>query len=121
MKAVFDTNIVIDYLNGVPQSADVIAAFQPAIVSRVTWIEVLAGVFRSPQERVVRAFLDSFQVAEITPEVAEAAIRLRVERRLRLPDALILATAHAEGCLLLTRDTRDFSPAWPEIREPYRL
>ena len=121
MKAVFDSNILIDYLNGVPQSAETIGQYVPALISRVTWMEVMAGCLATPHERVVRAFLGGFHLAELDEAVTEEAVRLRAQHRLRLPDAIILATARVHGCLLLTRNTRDFDPAWPEIREPYRL
>ena len=51
----------------------------------------------------------------LTPEVAEEAVRLRKEHHLKLPDAIIYATARAHGCLLVTRNTKDFS-----AREPGR-
>jgi predicted nucleic acid-binding protein len=38
--------------------------------------------------------------------------------RLSLPDAVILATAHAAGWPLLTRNTRDFE-ALPGVVVPY--
>jgi predicted nucleic acid-binding protein len=82
---------------------------------------VLAGVLDSPHESAVRAFLAGFRLLEMDAPVAEEAVRVRAQRRLRLPDAIILATARVHSCLLLTRNTRDFDPKWPEIREPYRL
>jgi len=60
-------------------------------------------------------------VSELTVAVAEEAVRLRRDRKLRLPDAVILAAARTQNALLITRNTKDFNPAWPEIREPYRL
>lgn len=121
MMAVFDTNILIDFLNGVQQAADVLGDYEEPAISRITWMEVLAGAFGSRDEHLVRAFLAGFRVLEVDEHVAEEAVSLRARRRLRLPDALILSTARRQGCLLLTRNTRDFSPQWPEIREPYRL
>ena len=121
MMAVFDTNVLIDYLNGVPKARATLLEYEQPAISRVTWMEVLAGAIETPRENAVRAFLAGFQLVEIDGPVSEEAIRLRAQRRLRLPDAIILATARINGCLLLTRNTRDFDPRWPEIREPYRL
>lgn len=121
MRAVFDTNLLIDYLNGVAKAKATLTKYEEPTISRVTWMEVLTGVVDTPREHAVRAFLAWFRLVEIDGPVAEEAIRLRAQRRLRLPDALILATARVNGCLLLTRNTRDFDPNWPEIREPYRL
>ena len=119
--AVFDTNLLIDYLNGIPNAKAALLKYEEPAISRVTWMEVLAGVVNTPREHAVRAFLAGFRLVEISGPLAEEAILLRAQRRLRLPDAIILATARVNGCLLLTRNTRDFNPNWPEIREPYRL
>ncbi len=121
MKAVFDTNLLIDFLNGVEKARTVLLEYEEPAISRVTWMEVMAGAVKTPREPAIRAFLAGFQLLEVDGPVAEEAIRLRAQRRLRLPDAIILATARVHGCLLLTRNTKDFDPAWPEIREPYRL
>ena len=43
-RALFDTNILIDYLNGIPQAKDVLTEYHinPAI-SAITWMEVMVG------------------------------------------------------------------------------
>ncbi len=53
------------------------------------------------------------------PPVAREAVALRKASRLKLPDALILATARVHGLLLVTRNHRDFSPSEPDVRVPY--
>ena len=45
----------------------------------------------------------------------------RVGSRLKLPDAIILATAQVANLLLVTRNTRDFSAADPQICIPYKI
>jgi predicted nucleic acid-binding protein len=50
------------------------------------------------------------------------AAALRRERpRLKLPDAIILATAQTRGRVLVTRNTKDFPAEMPGIRVPYVL
>jgi predicted nucleic acid-binding protein len=44
---------------------------------------------------------------------------LRREIRLKLPDAIILASARANGLLLVTRNHRDFPRKDSDIRIPY--
>jgi predicted nucleic acid-binding protein len=41
--------------------------------------------------------------------------------KIRVPDAIILATARVESLLLVTRNTRDFPADLPGIRVPYRI
>jgi predicted nucleic acid-binding protein len=43
MKAVFDTNILVDYLNGFPQAAEELNRYSQRLISQITWMEVLQG------------------------------------------------------------------------------
>lgn len=121
MKAVLDTNILIDYLNGHEEAAREIERYGQPVISRITWLEVLAGTGPADEEVDVRAFLATFALHELDGAVAEEVVALRRKHRLRLPDAIVLATAHVHECMLVTRNTKDFDASWPEIREPYRL
>jgi predicted nucleic acid-binding protein len=78
--------------------------------SAVTFAEVLTGAhLHHHDEEIVRGFFDDL-VAEILPvdaATAERAARIRAEHRsLRMPDALILATAdgHPDVDTILTGD-----------------
>ena len=46
-------------------------------------------------------------------------VALRREHRMRLPDAIIWATAQDLGVLLVTRNSRDFPSKDPGVRIPY--
>ena len=119
-SVLFDTNILIDYLSGIPQARVEMERYSRRAISIVTWMEVMAGTTRE-DERQVRAFLLTFSVLPVTTEVAERAFDLRRQRKIKLPDAIIQATAQVEGRLLITRNTRDFPGHDPDIRIPYRL
>ena len=119
VKALFDTNILIDYLNGREEAFNEFLRYSRILVSRITWMEVLVGASTAEEEMVARDLLDLFEIVEMTPDVAEKAVGLRKERGLRLPDAIILASAHFRDCLLVTRDTKAFRAEWTEIRIPY--
>ena len=43
MNAVFDTNIVIDALNGVPEADVEYSRYERVLISHITWMEVLVG------------------------------------------------------------------------------
>ena len=120
MRAAFDTNILVDYLNGVEDAKTELARFDDRVISVVTWMEVLVGA-APDEEASIRVFLGGFEVAPIDSDVANEAVRLRRERRLRLPDAVIWATARTRGALLVTRNTKDFPVQDVGVRVPYRL
>jgi predicted nucleic acid-binding protein len=119
MNALFDTNILIDYLNGVEASRKELDRYDARFVSIVTWMEVLAGAHDEGEAGVIGMFLRDFQLVEITRPIAREAVEIRRRRRIRLPDALIWASARAQSALLVTRNTKDFPPDDPGIRRPY--
>jgi len=80
----------------------------------------MAGARRQADEDVRRGFLAHFRVVAVTARVAEEAVQLRREYRLKLPDAIIWASAMTENCLLVSRDTKDFPANQPGVRFPYR-
>jgi len=53
--AVFDTNIVIDALNGTSEADTEFNLYERVIISRITWMEILIGENENDQQ--VRDFL----------------------------------------------------------------
>lgn len=117
----FDSNIIIDALNGVEAGRQALRGSNDPAVSIVSWIEVLAGCPSPEAEVRARTLLSSIAVLPLTEDIAESAIAIRRTTRLKLPDAIILATARMHGLTLSTRNTRDFRADFPEVRIPYQL
>jgi hypothetical protein len=115
-----DSNILIDYLNGIGPAADVLGTPEATSISRVSWIEVLVSAESPEQANALRGWLAQFTIVEIDAGIAERAIELRRTHRLRLPDLLIWASAQVHGLILVSRNTRDFPSDQPGIHVPYR-
>jgi predicted nucleic acid-binding protein len=120
VKALFDTNILVDYLNAVPKARTELQRYTEKAISIITWIEVMVGA-DGDLEAPTRNFLNCFDVVVVDPHIAERAVRLRRGHRIKLPDAVIWATAQVHAMLLVTRNTRDFPSGDPGIRAPYKL
>jgi len=120
VKALFDTNILIDYLNAVPESRTELKRYSEKAVSVITWMEVLVGA-KPDLEAATRHFLAGFEIVGIGERIAERAVSLRRDHRIKLPDAVIWATAQVHAMLLVTRNVKDFPADDPGIRTPYRL
>ena len=120
VAALFDTNILIDYLRGVSAARDELERYSDKSISIITWMEVMAGVPESA-EPATRAFLKGFNVIQLDAEIAVRAVKIRQTHRVKLPDAVIWATAEIEKLLLVTRNTKDFPENWPGVRMPYKL
>jgi len=121
VKAVFDTNILIDYLNGIEAAKAELARYRTRQISIITFIEVMVGSKGADEENTIRGFLASFEVLELSAEVANEAISIREELRLKIPDAIVYASARTQGCILVSRNDKELKPEWPDIRIPYQL
>ncbi len=120
VKALFDTNILIDFLNAIPQAREELALHLDKAISIVTWMEVLVGA-PPTVEQATRDFLADFDVIGLEGPIAERAVTLRQTHRIKLPDAIIWASAQETGCLLITRNRKDFPHSDPSVRIPYDL
>jgi predicted nucleic acid-binding protein len=121
VKALFDTNILIDYLNGIPDAGKEIGRYRQKAISLITWMEVMAGA-TAQDEAVIKAFLSQFELLPIDSTVSAEAVAIRRTRRIKLPDAIILATARTGDRLLITCNTKDFpADLDPDVRMPYQL
>jgi predicted nucleic acid-binding protein len=119
VKALFDTNILIDQLRGVEAASKELDRYDEVAVSRIVWIEFLVGAKTPDLETKIRRLLNRFELLEIDAAVAAETILIRKSTRLKLPDAIILATARVHGLLFVTRNHRDFPRHEPDVRIPY--
>jgi predicted nucleic acid-binding protein len=121
VKAVFDTNILVDYLKGVSAAREELQQYRIRQISIITLIEVMVGAKNAAEESAIRGFLATFEVLELSAEIAQEAIAIRQELRLKIPDAIVYATARTQGCMLVSRNTKELKEDWPDIRIPYRI
>lgn len=106
-----DTNAVIDFFNGsLPlKGQQLLAAIVPAI-SVITYIELFSSAKLTAAEQ---AQLQKFvQMATVYDTISQAivvqTIGIRQQRKIKIPDAIIAATALVNGCTLITRNVADF-------------
>ena len=118
VRALFDTNILLDNIKGVEPAFRELSRFDDRAISVITRIEVLVGTTPATEARE-RALLAEFHVIPLDDDVAEDAARLRRAHRMKLPDAIIWASARRTGRLLVTRNTKDFPASDPGVRHPY--
>lgn len=84
-------------------------------------MELLCGAKDSREKQAVETLLSGMQRVDFDEKVARRAVELRQSLRLKLPDAVVLASAEEEGCILVTRNTRDFPADDPRVRFPYSV
>jgi predicted nucleic acid-binding protein len=120
LMVLLDTNILIDVLRGEPPALAWLEQQPQARISVITWIEVLVGC-RGDEVEAVQAWLESFPRLPIDDAVARESVRLRQRHGLKVPDAIILATAICSDLPLATRNSRDFPLRLGGVLHPYSL
>lgn len=107
-----DSNAVIDYLSGKLPSAGM--AFMDSVinagpkVSVITKIEVLGYDALSSDRYLLIDFMNDSVILELNELVVNQTIELRKQYKIKLPDAIIAATALVHGLILISRNTGDF-------------
>lgn len=82
------------------------------LTSTITLAEVLVGPHRAGHAALARRYetaLCEYEVLPVTIAVSALAAQLRAQHRLRLPDALQLATALEGGAQAFVTHDQDFS------------
>ncbi|MCK6424879.1 MAG: type II toxin-antitoxin system VapC family toxin [Burkholderiaceae bacterium] len=111
IEHLLDTNVLIGLLKG-HEPAQRLASeaglsLRRAGISQISRIELLGFPALSQQEeQQCLALLDLCQMVHITDAVETKAIALRRTGKLKLPDAIVAASALATGARLLTLDER---------------
>jgi predicted nucleic acid-binding protein len=101
---VLDTNVVLYYLGG--RLAD---SLPPGkyFISVITEIELLSYPSITPEEEVqICDFLTKITILGLESNIKELAIAFRKNYKLRLPDAIIVATAKSLNAILFTNDLK---------------
>lgn len=115
-----DTAPFIYLLESHPQFADrFVGLFEAAaagklsiVLSTITLAEVLTGPFKAGETALAKRYekaLSHYNVIPVSTPIAVLAAQLRAQYRLRLPDAIQLATALDVGAAALVTHDRDFS------------
>lgn len=104
-----DTNVVIGLLKGHAPAVALAEAAKLTLartaVSQITRMELLGfPALTEEEEHEIRAFLSCCRVCLLDEHIEAEAIRLRRRGALKLPDAIIAATALIHGYRLLTLD-----------------
>ncbi len=119
-----DSNAVIDFFNSKlnPGGKNFIASVDPRI-SVITQIELLSNKnMPSTEWEQLQAFIQIATIYTLDHGIVEKTIMLRQQHRIKIPDAVIAATALLHGLSLITRNLSDFkSIAGLAVINPHSL
>jgi predicted nucleic acid-binding protein len=115
IKYLWDTNTAIYYLQKLfPPSAEqfmdsILQDYQPSI-SAITEIELLCWKAANEEDlAVLTNFIEDSVIFELEKDIKLKTVDLRKNYKIKLPDAIIAATAIEHNLTLLTRNISDFT------------
>jgi predicted nucleic acid-binding protein len=117
-----DSNAIIDFFNkSLPESGRNLLFTIAPVISIVTFIEIFSSNKASAQEiKELQRFSDVATIYNVDHNIALITIELRKKYKIKLPDALIAATAIFYNLVLITRNVSDFEKIKGlEIVNPY--
>jgi len=109
-KFLLDTNVIIDFCSfSLPNKSHQLIA---SIIDRKPLISVINKIELSSLVDVPPAiitFLELTDIIQLNNEIVDQTILLRKKYRIKLPDAMIAASALVVGCTLITHNLKDFA------------
>jgi predicted nucleic acid-binding protein len=110
-RFLLDTNVVIGLAKGPGSARDLLDASgatpSTSAISQITRIELFSLESLTPDETTrLKQFIAPFEVLMLSEPIEHETTALRRSTKLKLPDAVIAATAKVHGLSLLTLDDR---------------
>jgi predicted nucleic acid-binding protein len=113
MLYLLDSNSIIDYLQSkLPaKSQQLLDAIvdEASIVSVISKMEILGFNFSTEKEQeIAETFMAYSTILDIDEKIVAQTIFIRKSKKIKLPDAIIAATAVVHHFTLITRNIGDF-------------
>ncbi|MEO6284430.1 MAG: type II toxin-antitoxin system VapC family toxin [Dyadobacter sp.] len=105
-----DTNAVSHYLSGnLPELGMV---FLDNVINAVPNLSIISQIelltWNSTKNVVVKDFITDSFIFNISPEIVNICVTIRKGKKIKIPDAIIAATALVNGFTLVTDNEKDF-------------
>lgn len=104
-----DTNALIYLSKGKTEILDILKKYSNIYISVITKMEVLGFHFENDiQRKTIEKIVNTFELIHTNNEITDLTIIYRKNKKIKIPDAIILATAKYKNAHLLTANYKDF-------------
>jgi predicted nucleic acid-binding protein len=120
-----DNNAISKFFSGLlPNEGMEFIAFvidQTPIVSVITEIEALSWINPDKsKEQLMKSFVEDATILALIPEVVAKCVSIRRSRKIKIPDAIIAATAIVNNLTLITSDSDFQNIQGLNVIDPYK-
>ncbi|MEA2042782.1 MAG: PIN domain-containing protein [Bacteroidota bacterium] len=93
-KALLDSNVIIEAAKNSISLQDIVNTYDYLYTSIICYVEVLGFNFNNKQGKfAIEKILEIISIVNLDKEIADLTIEFRKQSKIKLPDALIIATA----------------------------
>lgn len=108
-SGVLDSNILIYCSKGQVSFKEIAIHFDQLFVSVITFMETLGYNFSKPAEKeLIQNILNALPIIQTDIGIANQVVAYRQQRKIKIPDAIILATAKKMNASIITLNEDDF-------------
>ena len=119
-----DTNIILEYTGGLLpiKTNNLVGNFINNSGLRVSVINQIEVLGHPSATKELNGFFDTAKIYQLTQKIIIQTIELRKIKKIKLPDAIIAATAITHNLTLISRNIKDFKNVpGLEVIDPYSL
>jgi len=115
-KAVLDSNILIYLSKKILGFKKITKPYSNIYISAISYMEVLGFRFDDKEEKkLIDEFLNNIEILHTDSQISNKVINYRQHHKIKLPDAIILATASKLKADLITNNLSDFKDVDKEV------
>lgn len=94
--------------------------FDDISISVITYMEIFGYDFANQEEeKYIRDLISVFDIIYVDQKITDIVINIRKKKRIKLPDAIIAATAISRDLQFVTRNVDDFENINIRILNPF--
>ena len=106
---ILDTNTIVYLSQEKIRITDFASRGDRLCISIISYMESLGYPFKSKEEeRIVKSLCDSCDVFNLSKQITDKTIEIRKQFKIKLPDAIIAASALVNKATLVTANIKDF-------------